>query len=167
MQPVNLKHDISWSSASQQWWRTDRHRLLCIQLQLQLQSFTLKQLFSEEHVHIGKVMHRTLPLNLRGLIWLLMMVWSKRGNINTAAQVTIAECNTLVVRCSRQLIGPADWVYCHTGTLTLWLAWTRLPTISLVHIVTQWSGSGGTEAYLSGQLASFSALTLLVGSSGL
>jgi len=38
---------------------------------------------------------------------------------------------------------------------------------SLVHIVTRWSGSGGTEAYLSGQLASFSALTLLVGSSGL
>jgi len=30
-----------------------------------------------------------------------------------------------------------------------------------------WSGSGGTEAYLSGQLASFSALTLLVGSSDL
>jgi len=30
---------------------------------------------------------------------------------------------------------------------------------------TQWCGSGGTEAYLSGQLASFSALTLLVGSS--
>jgi len=43
----------------------------------------------------------------------------------------------------------------------------RLPTVSLVHIVTQWSGSGGTETYLilSGQLASFSALTLLVGSS--
>jgi len=40
-----------------------------------------------------------------------------------------------------------------------------LPTVSLVHIVTQWSGSGGTEAYLNGQLASFSALTLLVGSS--
>jgi len=37
----------------------------------------------------------------------------------------------------------------------------------VVHIVTQWSGSGGTEAYLRGQLASFSALTLLVGSSGL
>jgi len=36
-----------------------------------------------------------------------------------------------------------------------------LPTVSLVHIVTQWSGSGGTEAYLSGQLASFSALMLL------
>jgi len=35
----------------------------------------------------------------------------------------------------------------------------RLPT---VYIVTQWSGSGGTEAYLSGQLASFSAFTLLV-----
>jgi len=42
-----------------------------------------------------------------------------------------------------------------------------LPTVSLVHIVTQWSSSGGTEAYLSGQLASFSDLTLLVGSSGL
>jgi len=27
-----------------------------------------------------------------------------------------------------------------------------LPTVSLVHIVTQWSGSGGTEAYLSSQL---------------
>jgi len=38
---------------------------------------------------------------------------------------------------------------------------------AVVHIVTQWSGSGETEAYLSGQLASFSALTLLVGSSGL
>jgi len=41
--------------------------------------------------------------------------------------------------------------------------------VSLVHIVTQWSGSGEIEAYLSGQLASFSrhTLTLLVGSSGL
>jgi len=36
-----------------------------------------------------------------------------------------------------------------------------------VRIVTQWSGSGGIEAYLSGQLASFSALMLLVGSSDL
>jgi len=35
---------------------------------------------------------------------------SKRGNINTAALVTIAQCSTLV-RCSRQLIGPADWVF--------------------------------------------------------
>jgi len=40
------------------------------------------------------------------------------------------------------------------------------PTLAAV-IVIQWSGSGGTEAYLSGQLAVFSALTLLVGSSGL
>jgi len=37
-----------------------------------------------------------------------MMNWSKRGNINTAALVTIAQCNTLVARCSRKLIGPAD-----------------------------------------------------------
>jgi len=36
--------------------------------------------------------------------------------------------------------------------------------VVLVHAVTQWSDSGGIEAYLSGQLASFSALTLLVGS---
>jgi len=58
------------------------------------------------------------PLNLRGLIWLLMMVWSKRGNINTAvALVTIAQCNTLVARCSRQLIGPADGVFVTLGPL--------------------------------------------------
>jgi len=38
----------------------------------------------------------------------LLVWWSKRGNINTAALVTIAQCNTLVARCSRQLIGPAD-----------------------------------------------------------
>jgi len=37
--------------------------------------------------------------------------------------------------------------------------------LDLVHIVTQCSGCGGIEAYLSGQLASFGALTLLVGSS--
>jgi len=57
------------------------------------------------------------PLNLRGLIWLLMMVWSKKGNINTAALVTIAQCNTLVAWCSRQLIGPADWVIVTLGPL--------------------------------------------------
>jgi len=33
-------------------------------------------------------------------------VYSTRGNINTTALVTIAQCNTLVARCSRQLIGP-------------------------------------------------------------
>jgi len=46
----------------------------------------------------------------------------------------------------------------------LFLAYRRLP---IVHIVTRWSGSGGIEASLSGQLASFSALRHLVGSSGL
>jgi len=51
------------------------------------------------------------PFNLYGLICLLMMDWSKRGNINAAALVTILLCNTLVARCSRQLIGPADWVF--------------------------------------------------------
>jgi len=61
--------------------------------------------------------NRVRPLNLHGLIWLLMMVWSKRGNINTAALVTTARCNTLVARCSRQLIGPADWVFVTLGPL--------------------------------------------------
>jgi len=42
-----------------------------------------------------------------------MIVWSKTGNINTAALVTIAQCNTLVARGSRQLIGPADWFLSH------------------------------------------------------
>jgi len=42
-----------------------------------------------------------------------------------------------------------------------------LEAIAYIHIVTQWSGSGGIEAYLSRQLASFSATTLLFGSSDL
>jgi len=45
------------------------------------------------------------------------MVWSKRGNINTAALVTKAQGNTLVARCSRELIGPADWVFVTLGPL--------------------------------------------------
>jgi len=43
----------------------------------------------------------------------------------------------------------------------------ELEGLPRVYIVTQWSSSGGIEAYLSGQLASFSALTLLVESFGL
>jgi len=39
------------------------------------------------------------------------------GNINTAALVTITQCHTLVARCSRQLIGPADWVFVTLGPL--------------------------------------------------
>jgi len=42
---------------------------------------------------------------------------SKRGNINTADVVTIVWCNILVVLCSRQLIGPADWVFVTLGLL--------------------------------------------------
>jgi len=57
------------------------------------------------------------PLNLRGLFWLLMMDWSKRGNINTAALVTIVQCNTLVVLCSMQLLGPANWDFVTLGPL--------------------------------------------------
>jgi len=38
---------------------------------------------------------------------------------NTAALDTIVglQCNTLVVRCSRQPIGPADWVFVTLGPL--------------------------------------------------
>jgi len=39
------------------------------------------------------------------------------GNINTAALVTIVQCNTLVAQCSRQLIGPADWGFVTLGPL--------------------------------------------------
>jgi len=42
-----------------------------------------------------------------------------------------------------------------------------LEAVTYSSYCTQWSGSGGIEAYLSGQLASFSALTLLAGSSDL
>jgi len=60
-------------------------------------------------VHIQVMRHPST--SVYGLILLVMMVWSKRGNINTAALVTIVQCNTLVAQCSRQLIGPADWVF--------------------------------------------------------
>jgi len=88
-----------------------------------------------------------------------MMDWSKRQNINIAAVVTIVQCSTLVERCSRQLIGPVDWVFV---TLGRWdpYAVISLVVVPTVHIVTQWSGSVGIEAYLSGQLASFRALTV-------
>jgi len=59
----------------------------------------------------------TPPLNLRSLIWLLMKDWSKRRNINIAALVIIVQYSTLVVLCSRQLIGPADWVFVTLGPL--------------------------------------------------
>jgi len=48
---------------------------------------------------------------------LLVMVWSKRGKINTADQVTIVLCNTLIARCFRQLTGPEDWVSVTLGPL--------------------------------------------------
>jgi len=42
-----------------------------------------------------------------------------------------------------------------------------LEAVATVPIVMRWSGSSGIEAYLSGQLASFSAFALWVGSSDL
>jgi len=41
----------------------------------------------------------------------MMMDWSKRGNINIAAVVTIVQFSTLVACCSRQHIGPAVGVF--------------------------------------------------------
>jgi len=70
--------------------------------------------------------------------------------------------HSVVARCSRQLTGPANWFLRHWDPYGV----LNLEAVALVHIVTQWSGSGGTEAYLSGQLASFSALTLFTRSSG-
>jgi len=58
------------------------------------------------------------PLNLRA--WPRLTIddgLELRRNINTAALVTIVQCNTFVVRCSRQLIGPADWVFVTLGPL--------------------------------------------------
>jgi len=57
-----------------------------------------------------------LLLNLRGLIWLVMTVWS-RGHIITAALVTTVWRNTLFARCSRQLIGLSDWGFVTLGPL--------------------------------------------------
>jgi len=53
------------------------------------------------------------------------------------------------------------------GFLSHWdpYAVISLEAVAYSSYLTQWSGSGGTEAYLSGQLASFGAFTLLVGSS--
>jgi len=54
------------------------------------------------------------PLNIRGLIWLLMMVWSKRGNINTTALVTILLLHDVlasgVVLVGLKPISVANWL---------------------------------------------------------
>jgi len=60
------------------------------------------------HVHSQRSSNRASAAS--SSVSLFELVWSKRGNINSAALVTIAQCNTLVARCSRQLLGPADWI---------------------------------------------------------
>jgi len=65
------------------------------------------------------------PLNLRGLIWLLMMVQSCSSYYSTVQRTT------LVAWCSRLLIGPADCIFVTLGPLRC------------AQPVTQWSGSGG------------------------
>jgi len=71
-----------------------------------------------DHLHLlaGRRKRRLnqAPLNLRGLILLVMMVWRKR---RTLTQLLYLQCNTLVVRCSMQVIGPADWVFVTLGPL--------------------------------------------------
>jgi len=51
------------------------------------------------------------------------------------------------------------------GILSHWDPYAVLSLETVAYIVTRWGSSGGIEAYLSGQLASFTSLTLLVGSS--
>jgi len=101
------------------------------------------------------------PLNPRSLIRLVMTVWRKRGNTNAA----YISYYSMVQRscCSRQLIGPADWVFLsHRDPYAV----ITLEAVAYSYTVTRWSGSGGSEVYLSGQLA-VSAFTLLIGSTGL
>jgi len=71
------------------------------------------------HLRFSIIMSLVVPSTRRSTLGdsAFPMVWSKRGNINTAAPVTIAQCNTLVAWCSRQLIGPADWVFVTLGPL--------------------------------------------------
>jgi len=37
--------------------------------------------------------------------------------INTATLVTMVQCNTSIARCTRELIGPSDWVFVTLGPL--------------------------------------------------
>jgi len=69
-----------------------------------------------------------------------------------------------IARCSRQLTVPAE-----IGFLSHWDSYAviNLEAVAYSACCTWWSGSGGIEVYLSGQLAAISALTLLVGSSDL
>jgi len=89
-----------------QWWR-------CVYIYFShcLLAYNPLSDVSSVELAVSSYLLLILPINLRSIIWLLMMDWSKRGNLNTAALVTIVQCNNLVARCSRQLIGPADWAF--------------------------------------------------------
>jgi len=78
----------------------------------------------------------------------------KRGNISRAALVSLVLCNILLL-CD--VLGSLQVQ--HIGFLLHWdpSAVISLEAVALLHIVTRWSGSGGIEAYLCGQLASYSA----------
>jgi len=73
------------------------------------------------------------PLNLRSLIWLLMIDWSKRGNINTAALVTTVQYSAKLLL--HDVLGS---LHCHTGTFTLWLAYRWLPTVHSGVVLVRW-----------------------------
>jgi len=62
------------------------------------------------------LVNRSLGLDLC-LIWFYSRSVGHLLNINTAALVTIVWYNTLVAGCSRQLVGPADWVFVSLGHL--------------------------------------------------
>jgi len=59
-----------------------------------------------------------------------------------------------------QLISLADWVLSHLNPYAV--ISLEAVAYSSYCVVTRWSGSGVIEAYLSGQLAFFGALTLLI-----
>jgi len=95
--------------------------------------------------------------------WLVVLVGSKEGILTklflllypSIVQLFICVLDGLQVQ--------------QIGFLSQWnpYAVISLEAVAFVHVVTRWNGSGGIEAYLSDQLASFSAMTPLVVSSGL
>jgi len=105
-----FSNDIAASQCSNQHWLMILRHIFLLLLSWKCKAFTVLL------YHPGL---RIDPLSLRRLNRALlhprlMTVWSKRGNVNTAAPVTILLRNTPVARCTRQLIGRLG--FCHTGT---------------------------------------------------
>jgi len=74
--------------------------------------------------------------------------------------------NTLIARYFRQLIGQEDWFLSHWDSYSV-ISLKAVACSSCCRTEEVVLTSGGIKAYLSGQLASFGASALFVGSSGL